>query len=194
MSGKRSDSIRPGPALIEDRGDHQDRGDRIVIDAPEPGDGAHLWRIARDSGELDLNSPYAYLLWCRDFRGTSAVARVGGAAGEVVGFVTGYVRPTRPDTLVVWQVAVDEHWRGRGLAAAMLDQLLDRLVGSGVRYLETTVTADNVASNRTFGSLAKRWGVPCARSELFAAEVFPNHHDSELLHRIGPFQPAQSFS
>ena len=30
--------------------------------------------------------------------------------------MTGYLRPTRPDTLVVWQVAVDHSHRGRGLA------------------------------------------------------------------------------
>lgn len=37
-----------------------------------------MWRIARDSGVLDLNSSYAYLLWCTDFPSTSAVARVDG--------------------------------------------------------------------------------------------------------------------
>lgn len=39
------------------------------IDRPRPGDGPLLWRLARDSGTLDLNSAYSYLLWCRDFAG-----------------------------------------------------------------------------------------------------------------------------
>lgn len=67
-----------------------------------------MWRIARDSQVLDLNASYAYVLWCRDFAGTSVVATVNG---EVVGFVTGYRRPKQPATLMVWQVAVDEQLR-----------------------------------------------------------------------------------
>ncbi|MCZ9340443.1 diaminobutyrate acetyltransferase, partial [Streptomyces sp. TRM76130] len=47
----------------------------LLIDRPRVTDGATLWRIARDSKVLDLNSSYAYLLWCRDFAATSAVAR-----------------------------------------------------------------------------------------------------------------------
>jgi L-2,4-diaminobutyric acid acetyltransferase len=67
----------------------------IFIAEPVLADGPHLWRLARDSRVLDLNSSYAYLLWCRDFAATSVVAKVDG---NVVGFVTGYVRPmaTRP--------------------------------------------------------------------------------------------------
>src|SRR3954453_20075010 len=83
----------------------------LRIDRPEVADGAALWRIARDSEALDLNSSYSYLLWCRDFAATSAVAR--GADGNPVGFLTGYVRPEQPHTLFVWQVAVDAAQRGR---------------------------------------------------------------------------------
>lgn len=181
MSGKRSNRIQGGKALTGE----------VVIDEPEVTDGAVLWRIARDSGRLDLNSSYAYLLWCRDFRDTSVVAR---AHGEVVGFVTGYLRPGRPDTLLVWQVAVEAAWRGRGLAAALLDQLVSRLIERGVSYLETTVTEDNVASNRMFGSLARRWAASCARTELFAAQAFPDNHAPELLYRIGPFERVHALS
>lgn len=92
-------------------------------------DGASLWRIARDSEVLDLNSSYSYLLWCRDFAATSAVAR--DEHGEPVAFVTGYVRPDRPQTLVVWQVAVDDAYRGRGLAADLLDALTERVSAEG---------------------------------------------------------------
>ena len=91
------------------------------IDRPDVVDGAALWRIAKDSAALDLNSSYSYLLWCRDFAGTSAVAR--GLDGRPVGFVTAYLRPDRPRTLLVWQVAVDASHRGRGLAARLLDVL-----------------------------------------------------------------------
>jgi diaminobutyrate acetyltransferase len=155
----------------------------VLIEVPGVADGSELWRIARDSKTLDLNSSYAYLLWCRDFARTTRVARVGGV---VAGFVIGYVRPDAPDTVVVWQVAVDSAYRGAGLAARLLDGLLGGTADQGVRYLETTVTRDNVASNRTFTSLAKRWQTGFQHTELFPSEVFPDGHDAEYLYRIGP--------
>jgi L-2,4-diaminobutyric acid acetyltransferase len=163
----------------------------LRIDRPEVADGAALWRIARDSRTLDLNSSYSYLLWCRDFAGTSVVARDAG--GTPVGFVTGYVRPERPDTLLVWQVAVDAAHRGRGLAAAMLDGLTARVAAeaaSGGRPLtsvETTITPGNTASERLFTSYAGRHGAGVEREVLFDVGQFPDGpHDPEVLYRIGP--------
>jgi L-2,4-diaminobutyric acid acetyltransferase len=157
-----------------------------VIDRPSTEDGAAIWRIARDSGKLDLNSSYAYLLWCHDFADTSAVARVGE---DVVGFVIGYRRPVAPDTVVVWQIAVDAGQRGRGTAAALLDALVRT---TGAKQIETTVTPDNDASNALFRSLADRWGAQMRVAGEFAAQVFPDDHDSEVLYRIGPFEPAKA--
>ncbi|TWE14681.1 diaminobutyrate acetyltransferase [Prauserella muralis] len=163
-------------------GDNQSAG-RVVIESPSKADGASLWRIARDSQKLDLNSSYAYLLWCHDFADTSVVARVDG---ETVGFVIGYRRPGTPDRALVWQVAVDDSQRGRGLAGKLLDALFARLVSEGVRYLDTTVTPDNEASIRLFQSFAKRWDATLERSELFAAADFPDAHEPEDLFSIGP--------
>ncbi|MDT7748845.1 MAG: L-2,4-diaminobutyric acid acetyltransferase, partial [Pseudonocardiales bacterium] len=72
----------------------------VRIEAPTVDDGVEVWRIARDSKVLDVNSRYAYLLWCRDFAETTVVARAGR---RVLGFVTGYRRPEEPNTLLVWQ-------------------------------------------------------------------------------------------
>src|SRR6187397_2567124 len=77
----------------------------LQLRSPAVEDGARLWQIAADSRVLDVNSSYSYVLWCRDFSATSIVAE---DAGRVVGFVTGYIRQDAPDTLFVWQVAVDE--------------------------------------------------------------------------------------
>lgn len=145
-----------------------------------------MWRIARDSRTLDLNSSYSYLLWCRDFADTSVVARA--ADGTAVGFITGYLRPRRPRTLLIWQVAVDEAQRGRGLAAAMLDGLTTRTAQElGVEGIETTVTPDNTPSNRLFTSYAGRHAAALEREVLFDGPAFPESgHEPEVLYRIGP--------
>ncbi|GAA1509788.1 diaminobutyrate acetyltransferase [Streptomyces albidochromogenes] len=149
-------------------------------------DGAAIWRIARDSQVLDLNSSYSYLLWCRDFAATSVVAR-DSPGGEPIAFITGYTRPERPETLVVWQVAVDHDHRGRGLAGTLLEALTEKATGQGVTTIETTVTPDNTASNRLFTSYAERRGAGLEREVLFDGGLFPEGtHLPEVLYRIGP--------
>lgn len=159
----------------------------VTLDSPRLEDGATLWRIARDSRVLDLNSCYSYLLWCRDYAETSIVARAGDQ-GPPVGFITGYTRPAAPRTLLVWQVAVDETHRGRGLAAAMLDALARRTREErGVDAIETTITPDNAASRRLFTSFAERHGAAVASEVLFDAGAFHDGgHEPEVLYRIGP--------
>jgi L-2,4-diaminobutyric acid acetyltransferase len=157
----------------------------IHLEQPQIGDGRDLWRLARDSGELDLNSAYCYLLWCRDFSGTSVVAR---AERTIVGFVTGHVRPDADDTLFVWQVAVDRAHRGQQIGRRMLDSLATVMDRLGCRYMEATVTPDNVPSARMFSSFARAHGAPLARTEGFDSAIFPDHHQPEDLVRIGPLQ------
>ncbi|MFI0349534.1 diaminobutyrate acetyltransferase [Actinomadura sp. 9N407] len=171
----------------------------IRLSEPHLEDGPELWRLARDSRVLDVNSPYSYVLWCRDFAGTSVVARptadpaTGPATGKPdrpCGFITGFTRPTAPDTLFVWQVAVDDSFRGQGLARRMLDDLGDRLAARGGGYVEATVTPDNTASTRMFESFARNRGCELARSPLFGREHLPEGHEPEVLFRIGPVPPA----
>jgi L-2,4-diaminobutyric acid acetyltransferase len=140
-----------------------------------------MWKVAKDSGVLDANSSYAYLLWCRDFRETSIVAEV---AGEISGFITGYLRPAAPDTLFIWQVAVDESQRGKGIGVAMLDQLLSDL--PAVSWLETTVSPDNAASIAMFEALARRRETSLAKQKLFGPSHFPDSHEAEDLYLLGP--------
>ncbi|MFE0644529.1 diaminobutyrate acetyltransferase [Streptomyces sp. NPDC058877] len=158
----------------------------VSVGPAEITDGAALWRIARNSGELDLNSPYSYLLWCRDFAGTTAVAR--DASGQPVGFVTGYLRPDAPETLFVWQVAVEDSHRGNGVAGTLLDALSAQVADShGFDRLEATVTPGNLASDRLFRSYARRHGADLTREVLFPSDAFPaSGHDAEVLYRIGP--------
>lgn len=152
----------------------------VVIESPAPPDGVSMWRLADESGVLDVNSRYAYVLWCRDFAATSVVARLDG---RVVGFVTGFRRPDEPTTLMVWQVAVGAEVQGRGVAGAMLDALAERVRS---HHLETTVSPDNDASTALFTRFAERHGAPMDRSELFGVDVLGTGHEPEFLHRIGP--------
>jgi L-2,4-diaminobutyric acid acetyltransferase len=136
--------------------------------------------MAKDSRVLDLNSSYSYLMWCRDFAETSLIATVDD---QPAGFITGYFRPDEPGTLMVWQVAVDESFRGRRLAGAMLDRLARQ---AGARCVETTITEDNEASIRLFTGFAGRRDAVLEREPLFTRDQYPDDHDTEFLFRIGP--------
>nr|WP_232851199.1 diaminobutyrate acetyltransferase [Nocardia acididurans] len=154
-----------------------------VIRSPRVADGADIWHIAADSGVLDTNSSYAYLMWCRDFTATSVVAEIGRT---VAGFVIGYRRPEAPDTLFVWQVAVDHPYRGLGLGVTMLDRLWDGLARQGVSKLETTISPDNKASIAMFSALARRRDCLLTDWPLFDRPDFPDSHEPERLYRITP--------
>ncbi|MDZ7924415.1 MAG: GNAT family N-acetyltransferase [Marinagarivorans sp.] len=43
---------------------------------------------------------------------------------KVVGFISGYIPPRTPNTLFVWQVAISEKARGKGLASQLVAQQL----------------------------------------------------------------------
>ncbi|MBD1321647.1 diaminobutyrate acetyltransferase [Gordonia hankookensis] len=157
----------------------------LAVDYRQPtaDDGMRLWEIASDSKVLDVNSSYAYVLWCHDFATTSIVAEVDG---HPVGFVTGYRRQTDPSTIMVWQVAVDDNYRGHGIAGTMLHRLLDRTQRSGVVAMHTTISPDNAASQRLFESVADARGLRFERRDLFAAEQFPGAHEPEDLYILEP--------
>jgi L-2,4-diaminobutyric acid acetyltransferase len=178
-----------GSATSSTATDAEPASSGVVLRTPRITDAARLWQIADESRILDVNSSYAYLLWCRDFAATSVVVE---SEGRVVGFVTGYVRPEAPGTLFVWQVAVDADQRGRGLGVAMLDWLVSAVTapghpaGGAVEALETTVSPDNPASIAMFASLARRRGADMVRSALFEPDIFPDSHAAEDLYHISP--------
>lgn len=153
-----------------------------VLRQPTVDDGGELWRMATESQTLDVNTSYAYLLWCRDFGNTSLMAEIDGSPA---GFVTGYVRPENPETLMIWQVAVDADHRGKGIARTLLDGVVDQLTPEVTR-METTITDDNEASIALFTSFAERRGATIRREDLFGDHHFPDNHDAERLYTIAP--------
>ena len=156
----------------------------ICIGPPRIGDGVWMHRLVAESKVLDVNSRYAYLLWCRDFSATSVVAR---RSDKVVGLVTGYRRPDEPGTLLVWQVAVSESVRGQGVAGRMLDELFDAVAAQALTdHLETTITPDNEASIALFSAFAKRRGAQVRTVTLFDSALLGDGHEPEQCYRIGP--------
>ncbi|MPZ54687.1 MAG: diaminobutyrate acetyltransferase [Acidimicrobiia bacterium] len=147
-------------------------------------DAAEMWRLARKS--VDPNSPYSYLMLEEYFSDTCAVAELDD---EMVGFVTGFRPFSHPETLFIWQIAVDESTQGMGIAGQLLDHVVKRPHVPRLRYLEATVTPSNEQSIRLFRGFARRWETECVEEELFADSDFPDdtsdNHEAEVRFRIG---------
>lgn len=157
----------------------------LVFDLPTVEDGQYIWHLVKHTGVLDLNSSYSYLLWAKYFSNTSIVVKSGQ---KVVGFISAFIAPEKEDTLFVWQVAVDESMRGKGLATRMLREILCGNRCRNIQYLETTVTPSNVASTALFKKLAKELNTQYTIVEGFTEEQFPGKgHEAEELYKIGPF-------
>lgn len=147
-----------------------------------------MHRLVADTGVLDVNSTYTYLLMATDFADTTVVA---DRDGELCGVITAYHPPVRPEVLFVWQVAVAASVRGTGLAGVMLDTLVDRVRRDNNDHpvtVEATVSPDNTASRAFFGAFARRHGVPLVEQPHFTSAQLDSggNHDDEPLLRIGP--------
>ncbi len=157
---------------------------KLNLRIPVAEDGMAIFELIKRCPPLDQNSSYCNLLQASHFANTSVIAEL---SGQVVGFVSGYILPDKPNTLFIWQVAVDEAARGQGLALKMIDQILNRTQCKDIGFIETTITESNQASWGLFGSLASRLGTELNRSVMFDKEKhFAAQHDSEMLARIGP--------
>ncbi len=156
----------------------------IQLSSPTSEDGMAVNKLVSACPPLDGNSVYCNLLQAGHFSDTCVAAKQGD---ELVGFVSGYLLPASPSTLFVWQVAVGERARGKGLAKTMLLALLSRANCAKVSHIETTITKSNQASWALFRALAKQLNAPLNETLMFEKERhFEGLHDSEYLVRIGP--------
>lgn len=156
----------------------------LVLREPVSADGIRVNELVASSPPLDTNSIYCNLLQCSHFSNTSIAAEL---EGELVGFISGYQPPGKPETLFIWQLVVSSRARGRGLAKKMVEGLLARPTLHHIRYIETTIGPDNEASWGVFRSLAKKWGANTDESVLFESQAhFRGKHDDEILFTIGP--------
>lgn len=157
---------------------------------PRAEDGAQVHDLISNCPPLDTNSRYCNLLQCSHFADTCIAAWQGN---HLVGFISGYLPPRQPDTYFLWQIAVAENARGQNLAQRMLDAVLALPACASVRQLQTTITADNQASQRVFEKLADRHEAHLHNEPYFTRDDhFDGHHDTEFLYTIGPVQQARS--
>lgn len=162
------------------------KGRKFDFRNPVPADGTAIHELVAQCPPLDLNSLYAYMLLSEHFARTSVVVLQDGI---LVGYVSGYVPPGRPDVLFVWQVAVHQKGRGHGLGSRMIRHILASPHLSGVRHIETTVSPSNQASRRMFHAVARHLDTAVREMPLFERHLFGDHgHESEPLLRIGPFR------
>ena len=146
---------------------------------PELEDGAAVWELIKACGPLDDNSMYCNFLQCDHFADTCVVAELDG---EIVGWVSGYILPSEPETLFIWQVAVSEKARGMGVAKAMLRELIDREACAEVSQLKTTITRENRASWALFGSIADERDAQIEHeAHLKKDEHFDGRHPTEYM-------------
>ena len=153
---------------------------------PTLDDAPLIWRLVRETGVLDENSSYAYLLLCRDFAETCLVAE---RDSQLAGFVTAYRPPTQSDVLFVWQIGVSASSRRQGLGLRMLCELVRRCRAgdASIGFVEATVAPSNTASRRLFDALAKRLEATLTEADGFGETHFPSgDHEAEPLIRIGP--------
>ena len=155
----------------------------MEIRSPTTKDAAQIWQLVRETGVLDPNSAYLYLLLCRDFCDTCLVAV---QEGRTVGFVTGYRLPRDPNVVFVWQVGVASNAKRQGVGLRLLRELMERNAQS-LTAVEATVSPSNVASRRLFESLAREFGVALVDvpDGGFNADDFPpGNHEVEPRIRI----------
>ena len=157
----------------------------LVFRKPEAADGIRVHRLVAECKPLDENSTYCNLLQCTHFADTCVAVEEDG---DLVGFISGYIPPKQPTVLFIWQVAVHEKARGKGLAKRMLADILDRDECQDISYMETTITPDNEASWKMFRSFANERHIGTEEFILFDSRIhFSGEHKDEHLLRLGPF-------
>lgn len=166
---------------------HQNHGSALGITFKHPTSqlGMDAHRLIAECPPLDPNSVYCNLLQCTHFANTCMGAFQGD---QLVGFVSAYVIPDRPDTLFVWQVAIGKTIRGQGIAKELILHLLKQPSCQAIKHIETTITEPNTASWALFKSLTSALNTSLTSSLFYDRQQhFDNQHDSEMLVHIGPF-------
>lgn len=154
----------------------------IQFRKPNLADGESIYRLIERCPPLDLNSSYLYFLQASHFADTCVVAEMDG---ETVGFISAYYLPEEPRSLFVWQVAVDQKARGKGLAKRMLFKLLEQQRNSDVTELLCTISPSNIASQSLFKAFAKEGSLVVSVQPFLTETHFGQlGHEAEELYSL----------
>ncbi|REK77051.1 diaminobutyrate acetyltransferase [Paenibacillus paeoniae] len=156
---------------------------KVIYRKPTIEDGQGIWKLVKRAGGLDVNSAYCYLMLCDMFSETCCIAEQDG---RMCGFLSAFRKPEQPDTLFVWQIAVDPVRRGNGIGSLLLKEVISRNSNDTIHYIEATISPGNMASRSLFVSMARELESECKISERYEASMFPEAHETELMFRIGP--------
>ena len=157
---------------------------QINFREPTVSDASSIWNLVKSNKPLDENSRYLYVLLCHQFSNTCIVAEDNS---RIVGFLSSFVSPKDFQTLFVWQAAVDESYRSRGIARDMVTTVLKKSPPD-VKFVEATVTPSNKVSLKFLQNFAMQLDANFTKTPLFSTEVLGNGHEPEDLVRIGPIQ------
>lgn len=144
-----------------------------------------IFNIVKRSKLLDVNSEYLYLLQSTHFSNTCSIALCDD---KVIGFVSGYVLPKSPNILFIWQVAVDDDFRGNDLARKLILNILKREENINIEYINTTVSPSNLASQNVFKKVSTSLNTNMTSENFFEKNDFNEGHEEEVLYTIGPFK------
>ena len=155
---------------------------KITYRNPIIEDGSEIYELIKSCPPLDVNSQYFYHIICHDFKKSCVIAEINQ---QVVGFVSGYIKPEDPCCLFVWQVAVSKKARGSNLATNMLTWLTKQPKCYNINSLEATVSPSNQASQKLFKRFAKSNNAICRTLPFLNASHFGvNDHEEEILFKI----------
>lgn len=164
--------------------------DKVTLRHPTIDDGKRIARLAARVRGLETQSSTFYLLWARDFPGTSVVA---AAADGLAGFALGYRPPGRENAVFLWQIGVRPASRAQRVGAALMAQFLSGPGATGAHVLEACLPPSHQAGHGLLRHVADGLGAELTREPCLSANQFPEpgRADEELV-RIGPYDPAKT--
>lgn len=156
----------------------------FLLRKPDKNDSKEIFQLIKSVGTLDLNSQYLYLLQTTHFQNTCSVAIYNK---KIVGFVSGYIIPDDKETLFIWQVAISNEVRGQNLAMKIILDIFNKNnTSNNVKYILSTVSPSNKASQRVFEKIANKLNTKIENKTLFSIDDFFDAHEEEIQYLIGP--------
>ncbi len=156
----------------------------FLLRKPDKNDSKEIFQLIKSVGTLDLNSQYLYLLQTTHFQNTCSVAIYNE---KIVGFVSGYIIPDDKETLFIWQVAVSNEVRGQNLAMKIILDIFNKNnTSNNIKYILSTVSPSNIASQRVFEKIANKLNTKIENKTLFSIDDFFDAHEEEIQYLIGP--------